>query len=179
MGVFALALSARPDLSWRDIQHLCVKTARVVNPTDPDWEVTANGRLYSNKFGFGKLDAYDFVTAAKAWELVKPQAWLELPPIQLGGGTMDAEGNMRGGEPITPNGVSSSLVITEELLKDANFEGLEHVTVEVWISHTVRGHVEVELVSPNGLRSILAKKRPKDQHDTGFPGWKFMTVKHW
>ena len=86
---------------------------------------------------------------------------------------------MKGGEPITPNGVSSSLVITEELLKDANFEGLEHVTVEVWISHTVRGHVEVELVSPNGLRSILAKKRPKDQHDTGFPGWKFMTVKHW
>ena len=150
-----------------------------MNPTDPDWEITANGRLYSYKYGFGKLDAYDFVMAAKDWKVVKPQAWLELPPIQLGNGTMDAEGHMEGGERIVPGGVASSLVITDKMLKNANFEGLEHVTVNVWISHSVRGHVEVELVSPNGLRSVLAKKRPGDRDADGFPGWKFMTVKHW
>ena len=179
VGVFALALSVRPDLTWRDIQHLCVKTARVINPTDPDWEYTANGRLYSYTYGFGKLDAYDFVMAAKEWEVVKPQAWLELPAIQLGNGTMDEDGRMEGGEPIVTGGVASSLVITEKMLKEANFEKLEHVTVTVWISNSVRGHVEVELVSPNGLRSVLAKKRPNDRDENGFPGWKFMSVKHW
>jgi kexin len=169
----------RPDLTWRDIQHLCVNTARVVNPSDPEWEYTANGRLYNYKYGFGKLDAYDFVTAAKDWQVVKPQAWLELPAVQLGDGTMDTEGRMEGGEPIVPGGVASSLVITEKMLEEANFENLEHVTVNVWISHSVRGHVEVELVSPNGNRSVLAKKRSRDRDQNGFMGWKFMTVKHW
>ncbi|EEB95885.1 hypothetical protein MPER_05077, partial [Moniliophthora perniciosa FA553] len=47
VAVFALALQARPDLTWRDVQHLCVQTARMINPDDPDWEPTAEGRLYS------------------------------------------------------------------------------------------------------------------------------------
>ncbi|EJD00927.1 uncharacterized protein FOMMEDRAFT_110361 [Fomitiporia mediterranea MF3/22] len=179
VGVFALALSVRPDLTWRDVQHLCVKTAQVVNPSDATWELTATGQPYSYKFGFGKLDAFDFVTAAQQWTSVKPQAWVEAPPVQLENGTMDKEGKFSGGIEIEEDGVQSTIEITQEMMDENNFEALEHVTVRVWIEHSRRGDVEVTLTSPNGIRSMLAEKRHGDRDKDGFPGWRFMSVKHW
>ncbi|CAL1705543.1 unnamed protein product [Somion occarium] len=178
-GVFALALSARPDLSWRDIQHLCVQTALHVNPDDPDWEMTAVGRPFSYKYGYGSLNGVDFIKAAQDWQLVKPQAWVDLPVVQLNNGTMDVFHSASGGVDIVPGGVTSTVEVTKDMLNQQNFERLEHITVKVWITHTRRGDVEVELVSPNGIRSILAAKRYQDSSDSGFPGWTFMTVKHW
>ncbi|KZT27305.1 hypothetical protein NEOLEDRAFT_1088803 [Neolentinus lepideus HHB14362 ss-1] len=179
VGVFALALSVRPELSWRDLQHLCVRTAEMINPDDPDWETTAAGRPFSYKYGFGRLDGYSYVKAAQAWELVKPQAWIEIQPIQIENGTMDILGTMSGGAPITAQGVKNTVTITQDMLVQNNFEKLEHITVKVWISHTRRGDVEVELVSPNSIKSVLAARRRYDSANTGFPGWRFMTVKHW
>ncbi|KAH9479764.1 Protease KEX1 [Psilocybe cubensis] len=183
VGVFALALQARPDLTWRDIQHLCVETARKVNPNDPDWEKTASGRLYSYKYGYGAIDAYAYVTAAKSWQLVKPQAWLFTDTVIVNNGRMHSlpHRNYRyeGGEPIGPDGVEQKMMITKEMMLKNNLESLEHVDVRVWISHTRRGDVEVEIESPNGIRSILASTREEDEDDTGFPGWRFMSVKHW
>ncbi|KAG1743399.1 peptidase S8/S53 domain-containing protein [Suillus lakei] len=179
-GVFALVLQIRPDLTWRDIQHLCVKTAQMINPDDPDWEPMASGQRYSYKYGFGQLNAYAYIQAAQDWQLVKPQARLHPPAMQINNGTLLAEdGAMEGGQPIIPGGVMSSFTVTQDMLDTHNFEGLEHVTVRVWISHTKRGDVEVELTSPSGIRSVLAAKRDHDRAETGFRGWRFMSVKHW
>lgn len=178
-GVFALALSVRPDLNWRDMQHLCVRTGVKVNPEDPDWEQTAAGRFYSYKYGYGALNGVEFVNAARDWQSVKPQAWIEMPTIQINNGTMDLFQAMSGGEEITADGVTSKMTVTEDMLREHNFEKLEHVTVKVWIQHDRRGDVEVELVSPNGIKSVLAGKRHGDAATTGFPGWTFSTVKHW
>jgi len=60
-----------------------------------------------------------------------------------------------------------------------NFEVLEHVTVRVWITHDRRGDVEVEVTSPKGITSVLAARRRLDADKNGFPGWRFMSVKHW
>ncbi|KAJ8454944.1 hypothetical protein ONZ45_g19110 [Pleurotus djamor] len=179
VGVFALALEARPDLTWRDIQYLCIETAGIINPDDPDWEPTNSGRLYSYKYGFGVLDAYRYVSAAKDWKLVKPQVWFSTDAVQINGGTMDKSEKFAGGEPIVPGGVKSSMTITRDQLDSHNFDKLEHINVKVWISHTKRGDVEVEIVSPKGIKSVLAGARYGDMVDTGFPGWVFMTVKHW
>ncbi|OCB86705.1 hypothetical protein A7U60_g6164 [Sanghuangporus baumii] len=179
VGILALALSIRPDLTWRDIQYLCVRTAKMINPDDPDWEDTASGRRFSYKYGYGSLDAYAFVTAAQDWELVKPQAWLHTTPIQINNGTMTLEGNLSGGEAIVPGGVTSKTTVTSDMLQATNFETLEHVTIKVWIQHTRRGDVEVGLTSPNGVKSVLAARRKLDADKNGFPGWTFMTVKHW
>ena len=84
-----------------------------------------------------------------------------------------------GGAPIVPGGVTSTIQVTKQALDARNFEKLEHITIKVWITHTRRGDVEVEIVSPNGIKSILAAKRYQDSDDSGFPGWVFMTVKHW
>ncbi|OCH93877.1 hypothetical protein OBBRIDRAFT_724092 [Obba rivulosa] len=178
-GVFALALGVRPDLSWRDIQHLCVQTGQQINPDDPDWEQTAAGRPFSYKYGYGVLNGYEFVQAAQDWQPVKSQTYINLPTVQIANGTMDLFQSASGGEPIVPGGVSSALTVTQEMLQENNFEKLEHITVTVWITHTRRGDVQVELVSPNGIKSVLAARRPSDNANTGLPGWTFMTVKHW
>lgn len=151
----------------------------MVNSDDPDWEKMASGRSYSYKYGFGVLDAYAYVTAAQDWQVVKPQGWIELPPLQIENGTMNSEGRMSNGALIGSEGLNSSMTVTKGMLQDNNFEKLEHVNVKVWISHGVRGDVEVQLVSPNGITSILASRRRHDQATTGFPGWTFMTLKHW
>jgi len=184
VGVFASAMEVRPDLTWRDIQHLCVETARMINLDDPDWEITAAGRSYSYKYGFGALDAGLFVPAAKEWSLVKPQAWIETPTIQIDNGTMSEDYEYSGGRFISQDegdnkGVMSVMTITPEMLQENNFEALEHINVKVWISHARRGDVEVVLVSPNGVRSVLASQRNVDKDPNGFPGWTFMSVKHW
>lgn len=151
----------------------------MINPEDPDWENTAAGRRYSYKYGFGVLDAYRYVKAAQDWTLVKPQSWIKTHTVQLEGGKMTEEGQYTGGQFIAEGGVKSSIEVTAGMLKDSNFEKLEHVNVQVWISHRRRGDVEVELVSPKGIKSVLGALRSSDSADTGYPGWIFMTVKHW
>ncbi|WVR03717.1 hypothetical protein IAU60_000712 [Kwoniella sp. DSM 27419] len=226
-GVFALALSVRPDLTWRDFQHLAVRTAMHFNDDDPDWEKTAAGRMFSYKYGYGKLDAGLYVEAAERWELVKPQAWFDSPAVYLpttevpvveqpavadpsftqtprqeddpaavpSEGDNASPGNGAEGEDeipanpapvvmptgsyITPEGVTSTFEVTQEMMDDSNLERLEHITVRVWIDHQRRGDVEVEITSPNDVTSVLARQRRFDDADTGFPGWKFMSLKHW
>ena len=75
--------------------------------------------------------------------------------------------------------IESKMAITREELNTNNLETLEHINVRVWIQHSVRGEVEVEIISPNGIRSVLAGVRPADMNGGGYPGWTFMSVKHW
>ena len=151
----------------------------MINPEDPDWERTASGRSFSYKYGYGVLDAFAFVTAAQKWKLVKPQAWLMTNTTQLGGGKMEKKHQYEGGVPFGVNGTKDSIEITTEMLLANNLQTLEHIDIRVWINHTRRGNVTVELLSPNGIRSVLADSRVDDDAKTGFPGWRFMTIKHW
>jgi kexin len=65
------------------------------------------------------------------------------------------------------------------MISSSNMETLEHITVRVWITHTRRGDVEVELKSPKGIISVLARQRRFDEDNSGLWGWKFMSLKHW
>ena len=86
---------------------------------------------------------------------------------------------MTGGDFIPKDGLTNTVKLTKEVMGTNNFEKLEHVTVKVWINHMRRGDVEVTLVSPHGVKSVLGGKRPHDEDKTGYPGWTFMTLKHW
>lgn len=178
-SLLIIILFYRPELTWRDIQYLSIQTAKMINPDDSDWERMASGRLYSYKYGFGVLDGYDFVMAAQNWTLVKPQAWFFTDAVRLEDGALDTGKNFTGGKTIGPGGISSQISVTKQMMEDNNFESLEHINIQVWIEHTRRGDVEVELVSPNGIKSILGKQRPGDTSGTGYPGWVFMSIKHW
>ena len=81
--------------------------------------------------------------------------------------------------PIGLDGRKNLIEITTAMLLDNNLQTLEHIDIRVWINHPRRGDVMVDLVGPNGIKSVLAETRMDDEAETGFPGWRFMTIKHW
>ncbi len=139
--------------------------------------------MFSYKYGYGVVDGYAFVMAAKTWKLVKPQAWLHTKPEPLNDGRIEKISKKTykyyGGVDIGQSGVENTITITKAEVDKHNLETLEHVDVRVWISHDRRGDVEVEITSPNGIRSRLAARRWHDHSRNGYPGWRFMSIKHW
>jgi kexin len=168
VGVVALALSARPDLTWRDLQYLCVETSIPIHEDDGSWQDTTIGKRFSHMYGYGKVDAYRFVEAAKSWDLVKPQAWFHSPWISVQHKIPEGD-----------QGLAASFEVTEDMLKNANVARLEHVTVTMNIEHTRRGDLSADLISPSGLVSHLATNRAHDTAPEGYDDWTFMSVVHW
>ncbi|KAK2768582.1 pheromone processing endoprotease [Arachnomyces sp. PD_36] len=167
-GVVALALSVRPELSWRDIQYLLMDTAVPVNEDDGSWQETSIGKKFSHTYGYGKVDAYSMVKKAQDVTLLKPQAWIHSPWLKV-----------HHEIPQGDKGLTSSFEITEDILKNNNFETLEHVTVTMNVNHTRRGDLSVELKSPAGVVSRLSTARPHDDEKAGYVDWTFMSVAHW
>jgi len=66
-GMVALALQARPSLTWRDVQHLVVRAARPSFLRAPDWRQNGARLNASHRFGFGLLDALEMVRLARRW----------------------------------------------------------------------------------------------------------------
>ncbi len=167
-GIFALAFSARPELTWRDLQNVVVETAVQINEEDDDWDKTYSGKMFSHTFGYGKLDAYAFVEKAKSIDLLKPQAWFKSPWMHV-----------KHDIPQGVEGLISSFEVTEAHLKDANLERLEHVTVTMNVPHSRRGDLSVELRSPTQMVSHLSVMRRLDDAASGYVDWTFMSVAHW
>lgn len=168
-GIFALALGVRPDLSWRDLQHLCVQTAQIVDESDSDWETVADGRRFNHKYGFGKLDAYKLVEAAKSFVHVKPQAWYHSEQVMLEQDIPDNDAQ----------GLISVLNVSPVDLQRSNLEALEHIQVRMNLTHQRRGDISIDLTSPLGIISHIATKRKFDTSSDGMVDWYFMSVKHW
>ena len=167
-GMLALVLELRPELTWRDVQHVLIAAAQPINAEDPDWETNGVGRKFSHKYGYGMIQATRLLAVSLAHKLVPPQAWLESPRHNTS--TPRLELNQTSSVPIE---------VTPAMLEQANLMSLEHVTATVWIEHDRRGDVQVELFSPHGTRSVLASPRRYDSDGDGFPGWTFMSLKHW
>ncbi|RAL01090.1 kexin kexB [Aspergillus ibericus CBS 121593] len=167
-GTVALALSVRPELTWRDVQYLMIEAAVPVHEDDGSWQATKNGKMFSHDWGYGKVDTYTLVQQAKTWELVKPQAWFHSPWQRV-------EHDIPQGD----QGLASSYEVTEEMMKEANLERLEHVTVTMNVNHSRRGDLSVELRSPEGRVSHLSTTRRPDNQKVGYVDWTFMSVAHW
>ena len=167
VGVYALLLQARPDLTWRDVQWLTVMTA-VPFDEPSDWTKTALDRMYSHQFGYGKLDAWAIVEKAKDWKLVKPQAWFWSPWMHVKKPIPEGE-----------QGLASVFEVTADMLKEANFERVEHITLTMNVEHQRRGDLSVVLVSPFGVSSYLSTARRDDDAPYGYVDWTFMSVAHW
>ena len=73
-GIVALALEVNPELNWRDVQHLTVRTSRPRGKLEArDWSNTGAGLSFSHSFGFGLMDAGAMVKLAKEWKTVPDQ----------------------------------------------------------------------------------------------------------
>lgn len=170
-GVIALMLEANPELSWRDVQHIAARAGVTINEDDGEYQETALGLKYSHKYGYGKMDTEKLVDMAKDWRVVKPQAWYYSDLVEVNE-TVSSKATA------ASEWISSSANITGDDLQLVNFESVEHVTVKVNIESTFRGQIQVRLISPEGVVSKLAERRPFDRVGTGLQDWTFMSVAH-
>uniref|UniRef100_A0A9J7ZQ40 Proprotein convertase subtilisin/kexin type 7 n=2 Tax=Cyprinus carpio TaxID=7962 RepID=A0A9J7ZQ40_CYPCA len=64
-------------------------------------------------------------------------------------------------------------------LRQSGMQTLEHVSVTVTIAHPRRRNVEIWLICPSGMSSLIGARRSLDVDPTGFTDWTFSTVRCW
>uniref|UniRef100_A0A8C3AXM3 Proprotein convertase subtilisin/kexin type 5a n=1 Tax=Cyclopterus lumpus TaxID=8103 RepID=A0A8C3AXM3_CYCLU len=168
-GIIALTLEANPLLTWRDVQHIIVRTSKSHHLLAPDWSVNGAGFNVSHLYGFGLLDAESMVKEAERWKQVPTQhQCVEEASIQLSRA-------IHPGSPLTS--VFESTGCSGEPSRRVVY--VEHVVVRVAIAHSRRGDLSITLASPSGTVSQLLANRPLDDSPEGFPNWEFMTTHSW
>uniref|UniRef100_A0A670J3U8 SPC3 n=1 Tax=Podarcis muralis TaxID=64176 RepID=A0A670J3U8_PODMU len=174
-GIIALALEANRLLTWRDIQHIIVRTSRAGHLIANDWKTNGAGYKVSHLYGFGLMDAEAMVIEAEKWTTVPPQhVCVENTDRQIKTIRPD---NIRNGP---DNGVRSIYKATG-CADNANHHViyLEHVVVRITVTHPRRGDLAIYLTSPSGTKSQLLANRLFDHSMEGFKSWEFMTTHCW
>jgi subtilisin family serine protease len=169
-GGIALLLEERPDLSWRDVQHIVAKSSRKVDASDSDWNTNDRGYHHNHKYGFGVIDTSEMLKVAKDYELVpKQQKMCTTGRIQIARGIADTN---------TWLDVSTTLPSyhCRGDLREIGF--VEHVELTVYITHPKRGHVSINLRGPDGTISVLAEKHNDIHRNYPSKGWTFTSMRH-
>jgi subtilisin-like proprotein convertase family protein len=160
-GVIALMLQANPELGWRDVQEILIRTAVKVSPADSDWANNGAGLHFNHKFGAGLINAEAAVALAQNWRPVCSQASVSSNQTALALAIPDNNST----------GISRSFAFGPSPF------GIEHVTVTVNITHANRGDLSITLTSPSGKQSRLAERH--DDTGNNYSDWKLMSVHHW
>ena len=159
-GVIALILDANENLTWRDVQHILVNSARMNDPNDSSWGINDAGHDVSHKYGFGAVDAGAAVSLAENWTNVDEELNLSFGPFSPSFTI-----------PTSTNTWSEfDVQITDDI-------SLESIDVVVDIDHSNRGDLDIVLESPNGTQSWLAEEHNDGGSD--YSNWMFNTVHHW
>ena len=159
-GVIALMLQANPNLTWRDVQHILVRSAEKNDPTNTDWTTNGAGRSVNHNYGFGAVDALSAVNLAKNW-------------VNVGSETSFTSGTQTVNAAIPDNsstGISRTVNVSQNLK-------VETVEVVFDAAHTYRGDLVVTLTSPSGTISRLAEVH-NDSNDN-YSSWVFTTKRAW
>ncbi|XP_006901390.1 PREDICTED: proprotein convertase subtilisin/kexin type 6 isoform X2 [Elephantulus edwardii] len=167
-GIIALALEANNQLTWRDVQHLLVKTSRPAHLKANDWKVNGAGHKVSHLYGFGLVDAEALVIEAKKWKAV--------PSQHVCVALVDKRSRAI---PLVQTLRTTMLTSACADHSDQHVVYLEHVVAQISLSHPRRGDLQIHLISPSGTKSQLLAKRLLDHSSEGFTNWEFMTVHCW
>ncbi|XP_061870106.1 proprotein convertase subtilisin/kexin type 7 [Colius striatus] len=167
-GMIALMLQVRPCLTWRDVQHIIVFTATKYEDRHAKWDVNRAGFSHSHQHGFGLLNAWRLVNAAKVWESVPYLASYVSPALREGRSI-----------PLLPQQLEVAWNVSAADLQLSGMRTLEHVAVTVTITHPRRGNLEIRLFCPSGVMSLIGTARSMDSDPNGFADWTFSTVRCW
>lgn len=161
-GVVALMLEKNPNLGWRDVQEILIRTARKVQPTDSGWKMNGGDFRFHHQFGAGLVDAAAAVDMAATWTNLPPQTdqWQEQnTPVSIPNNN--------------PTGVTKSFVFTSTAHR------VEHVTVEFSTTHSSWRELDITLTSPSGMVSQLASASTNLINPYSYSTWTFSSVQHW
>ncbi|XP_021093510.1 proprotein convertase subtilisin/kexin type 7 isoform X7 [Heterocephalus glaber] len=171
-GMIALMLQVRPCLTWRDVQHIIVFTATQYEDHHADWLTNEAGFSHSHQHGFGLLNAWRLVNAAKVnrcgqdLDVCPLLSFLRQPCAEREQGYSSV--------PALAGGPVEWMDLEMSGLKT-----LEHVAVTVSIAHPRRGSLELKLFCPSGMVSLIGTPRSMDSDPSGFDDWTFSTVRCW
>ncbi len=159
-GAIALMLEANPSLTWRDVQHVLINSARQCDATEADWTTNAAGHLVNHNYGFGAVDAYAAVLLAQSWENVGPEVTIETPTR-----TIDAA---------VPDDDITGLTRTLSIYNDVRIESVELV---LNVETEYVGDLRITLTSPGGTTAILAK--PRSDSNDNYVDYVFTSLRSW
>jgi subtilisin family serine protease len=160
-GVTALMLEANPNLGYRDVAHIMAVTARKIDPSFPGvtanlagaprqleqgWTTNAAGYSFSNRYGFGSVDAGAAVSMARTYSSYLPANKLVLASPFLVG----SNGS------IGRNGTTVPFLINDPITKTERV----YLLVDIFMREFDKGArlatcVQIELTSPAGTKSVL------------------------
>ena len=160
-GVTALILEANPDLGWRDVQEILIRSSEKIDfATDPGWSTNGAGYSFHHGFGAGMVDAAAAVAMAENWQNLGP-----LETISLSSGALQATI-----PDDLPSGIDASLEFPASQLR------IEHVRLTVDIDHKYRGDLAITLTSPDGTVSRFSEVHEDANQDMNYT---FLSVHHW
>ena len=160
-GVIALVLQANPNLGWRDVQEILIRSAAKCVPADTDWVNNAAGFHFNHKFGAGLIDAQAAVNLALTWVNLPAQQNDSSAQTGLNQSIPDANAT----------GITRTFTLSNSNLR------VEQVTVRVNITHPNRGNLAITLTSPSGTVSRLSE--PLTNTGANFTNWTFSSVRNW
>ncbi|XP_025077508.1 furin-like protease kpc-1 isoform X4 [Pomacea canaliculata] len=177
-GLIALALQANPSMTWRDMQHIVVETAKPDNLNAADWVSNGVGKKVSHSFGFGLMDASAMVSLARNWTTVPPQHICEIRSLDHN--SFHQPDHLFGNRVVPMNGKLTVPLYTDGCEGTVNHvKYLEHVQARITMTSSRRGEIQIFLTSPSLTRSTLLAKRTRDLSREGFNNWAFMTTHNW
>ncbi|KAI3383057.1 hypothetical protein SNEBB_011349 [Seison nebaliae] len=165
-GALAVVLEANPDLTYRDIMHIIIRTSVIPTKTElSGWTINGAGYHCNDKFGFGTIDLGSMVEMAQHWNNF-PNQLKEVVELE------DENDSVR----LLP--YSGVLKVPLDV-KLENIEMLEHVVANISISFVRRGDIQLTLTSPSGTSSEMLSFRHKDKTAEGINYFPFMTTHNW
>ena len=154
-GVVALMRSANMNLTWRDVKLILAASARQNDSSDGGWQTGAlvygsdsERYTFNHDYGFGVVDAGAAVALAVGWSTVTLPELRELTLASQGGAVSIPDAPANGfGETVT-----TSIVV------DTDYVGfIEFVEINLDIDHDSYTNLQIDLVSPLGATSRLAR----------------------
>ncbi|MEZ5649736.1 MAG: S8 family serine peptidase [Burkholderiaceae bacterium] len=171
-GVVALMLAVNPQLTWRDVQQVLVRSARQNDPSDPGWS-TNFGLHFNPKFGFGVVDAKAAIDLATGWTSIGNS------DDQLICGPFTSNPNL-----VLPDANPTVTTISDVItVSGCAIDSIEFIELRLTTSHQYDGDLRIDLESPNGLISPLASERACQGSAASNPcgaynDWPFGLVRH-
>ncbi len=178
-GVGALLLQARPDLGWRDVKEIFLRSSTKLMGSSGDWVTRTAGDTafpikHHPRLGGGQVNALQALTLARTWVPLGPETQVTAYPSSAG-------------SMLIPDNPRLPLTLTFEPPVDDTVLRVEHVVLTLNISHTYRGDLEISLASPAGTVSRFAKSTRRmaggDPDDptlgADYDDYPFTSVRHW
>lgn len=160
-GIVALMLEKNPQLGWRDVQEILIRSAAKIKPADTDWITNGGGFSFNHSFGAGLIDATAAVNLAGTWTNLAAQSSV----------TSTQSGLSVAIPNLSTTGVTRTFDLSVSNLR------VEQVTLKLSATHSARGNLQVTLTSPSGMVSQLAEVH--DDSNANYSNWTFSSVRHW